>query len=260
MTLEHRIQAGDKLQGICYCNGMLYTTERREEDTLFRYRLAVYRVGNQNNVTLLNTLDLDGNAWEPRVDHQIGQVYSPCWSSGISVVRYDGRQLVPITTLRCVGKPHCLAVVSTNSLYASDLDSKAVCLVDVAHDRVTARLQGPLGAKRQQPDSIAVLGDTVLVDYRVEQLVIYRHGASTPVKLLPWPQLLKSEFGLTTDHHSSFLLTNSESRVLYVLDISGNLTHTVTIPGTRQQCNCCVGEGQLWARCYNGYIVVMSSK
>ncbi len=209
-------------------------------------------------VTLLDTLDLEGEAWDPHVDRQSGRVYIPCGHSGVCVVRYDGSKLVPVTTLRCVRDAHRLAVVSTDTLYVMDFATVTVCLVDVNQDRVTSRLQPPGEVGDEGPYNIAVLGDVVLVNYACPYLVIYQHGVPTPGKLIPLPQGLGEVTGLTTDHHSSFLLCDSRS--VYVLDISGNLTHTIPIPGNREPLDCTVVGGQLWVGCSKGDIIVMSSQ
>ena len=245
---------------MCYHSGRLYTVERRGKDWSYRYRLAVYSASDQDTVTLLDTLDLEGRASDPRVDRQSGQVYIPCEYSGVCVVRYDGSKLVPVTTLRCVRKADSLAVVSTDTLYVCDYSSKTVCLVDISQDRVTHRLQPPREVRDEAPYSIAVLGDTVLVCYVSNNLVIYRHGVPTPGKVIPWPQGLRDVTGLTTDHHSSFLLCDRRSRSVYVLDVSANHTHTIPIPGDRTPLNCTVVGGQLWVGCNNGDIIVVSSQ
>ena len=245
---------------MCYYSGRLYTVERRKEDGSYRDRLAVYSVSDQDTVTLLDTLDLEGRARHPRVDRQSGRVYIPCGSRGVCVVRYDGSKLVPVTTLRCVGRAASLAVVSTNTLYVSDRDSETVCLVDVTQDRVTARLPPPREVSGEWPYSIAVLGDTVLVVYTGITLFIYRHGVPTQGKPIPRLQGRKYVIGLITDHHSSFLVCDRVSRTVFVLDISGTLTHTIPIPGDRIPLDCTVVEGQLWVGCFNGDIIVMSSQ
>ncbi len=261
VTREHRIQAGDRVVGMCYHSGRLYTVERPGEDR--SCRLAVYSVTGQDTVTLLDTLDLEGDADDLRADHQNGQVYIPCTSSGVCVVRYDGSKLVPVTTLRCVRYAHSLAVVSADTLYVCDWNSKTVCLVDVTQDRVTARLQPPQEVRDEGPHKIAVLGDTILVRYgRTDNLVmvIYRHGVSTSGKLISRLQGLQTVNALPTDHHSSFLLCDMYSKSVYVLDISGNLTHTVPIPGDMEVYDCTVVGGQLWVGGNTRDIIVMSSQ
>ncbi len=211
---------------------------------------------------LMATLDLQGDeAGQPRVDRQSGRVYIPCGRRGVYVVRYDGSKLVPVATLRCVAEAYGLAVVSRDTLYVCGWASESVCSVDVTKDRVTARLHPPREVRSEWTQHMAVLGDTVLVVYTGANLVIYRHGVSTPGKLLPKPGGLQMfVHGLTTDYHSSFLLLDNDSHTVYVLDISGTLTHTIPIPGDRLPLDCTVVGGQLWVACRNGVIIVISSQ
>ncbi len=126
VTRKHRIQAGDLVQGMSYFSGRLYTLEWREEAGSYRYRLAVYNVTDQDTITLLNTLDLMGviPIRQLCVDRQNGRVCIPCYTAGVCVVRYTSCRLVPITTLRCVRKACSLGVVSPDTLYVCDRDSK----------------------------------------------------------------------------------------------------------------------------------------
>ena len=242
---------------MCYYSGRLYTVEKRKEDRIYRRRLAVYSVTDQDTVTLLDTLELEGDARSPRVDHQSGRIYIPCRYNGVCVVRYDGSKLVPATTLRCQGIADSLAVVSTDTLYVRN--SNTVCLVDVIQDRVTARLQPPREVGDKWSSNMAVLGDTVLVAYD-DTLVIYRHGIPTADKLIPRPQGLRTVNALPTDHHSSFLVCDQDSRSVYVLDVTGNHTHTIPIPGDMKVHDCTVVEGQLWVGGNTRDIIVMSSQ
>ncbi len=243
---------------MCYFSGRLYTTEVQEKTKSVVFRLAVYSVTGLDTVTLLDTLDLKGQPTEPRICHQSDRVYLSCKSIGVYVVKYDGSQLVHIATLRHVGEPSGLAVVSPDTLYMCDKTSKTVCLVNVTQDRVTTKLENPVKVGYSRPFNIAVLGDMVLVGYGSDELAIYRHGVPTPCKLPPKPQGLKDITSLSTDHHSRFLLVDRISDTLYVLDISGNVTHTISIPGDRKPHDCTVVGGQTWVGCGNGDIIVMS--
>ncbi len=260
VTRIHNIQTGWQIFGMCYFSGMLYTTEGQEEAECVEQRVAVYSVTVQDNVTLLDTLHLEEEPWPPRIDCQSGRVYFSCQSRGIYVVKYDGRKLLLITILTCAGRPGALTVVSPHTLYVSDWYSNNVCLVDVTQDRVTARLQNPVEVAYSHPWSIAVLGDTVLVETASVKLLTYRHGVPTQGKLLPKPQGLEDISSLTTDHHSSFLLVDDECNTVFVLDISGNLTHTISIPRDKRPRDCTVVGGHLWVGCVSGSIIVMSSQ
>ena len=156
-----------------------------------------------------------------------------------------------------------LAVISPNTLYVCDWASNCVCVVDVTLDRVTARLHNSGEERADWPYHTATLGDTILVRYN--NLVMYQHGISVPIAFPRRPLGLRDVFGLTTDHHCNFLLVGSDSTestayMVYVLDISGNLTHTIPIPGNREPRDCTVVGGQLWVGCNNGDILVFSSQ
>ena len=274
MTQEHKIQEGYEVVGMCYCSGRLYTIEGTvvlPKRRLVVYRLAVYSVSDQDTVTLLDTLDLNGFAKQPRVDCNSGRVYIPCRNRGICVVRYDDSKLVPITTLTCVWGACSLAIASPDTLYVCDWVSVCLVNINVTSDRVTDKLQRPRGITCY-PWHIAFLGDTVLVNYGAADLVIYQHGAPTPGKVILRPQGLESVIGLTTDHHSSFLLScrttacsHSDSllpddapRRVYVLDVSGNLIDTIYTHRGKRQEDCTLVGKQLWVGYENGYIIVMS--
>ncbi len=273
MTREHRIQEGNRIDGMCYFSGRLYVVERHNDAGTDRYRLAVYSVTDKDIPTVLDTLDLEvsdvGQSYvytdhnlQPRVDRHSGQVYIPCGHYGVRVVRYDGRKLVLVTTLRCVKDAFNLAVVSPDTLYTSDWYSSAVYLVDVTQDRVIDRLQTPRWFKHHLPRHITFLGDTVLVYYEGDgrSLVLYRHGDPTPDKRLQRPsQGTWFVDSLATDHHSSLLAVHRSPHNVYVLDVSGNLTHTIPLPGDRYPRDCTVVGEQLWVLCDKGEIIVMSS-
>ncbi len=266
MTWEDDIQAEDELLGMCYFSKRLYTLETCRPAGYGKYGLllAVYSVTDKDTMALLDTLDLkvdvemhndDVYNFQPRVDLQTGKVYIVCGHHGVCVVRYDGSKLVPVTTLRCVGEAVSLAVVSPDTLYVCDRDSKAVCVVDVNQDKVTDRLQERLLLTLSH---IAVLGDSVLMAGWDGDMFIYRHGISRHERPTILPVRLDVR-ALTTDHHSSFLLADSWSGTVCVLDINGNLTHTIPIPRSRSPQDCTVVEEQLWVGCKTGDVIVMSS-
>ncbi len=241
---------------MCFFNGILYIVEGIKS---YEYRVSVY---DKDHFVLLafNEQGLTTETkepGEPRVDPKTARVYIPCGLSGVHVHRYMNGRLVTVNQLKCVQNSVSLAVVSSETVYVCD--SKAVCLVDVIKDKVTDRLQPPPEISGEKPHHVALLGDTVLVAY-TWHLVMYRHGVPTPGRLLPRPQGLQSVYGVTTDYHSSFLVTYSISHTVCVLDITGNLTHTIPIPGDRWPWNCTVAGRQLWVGCADGIINVMSPK
>ncbi len=253
--------------GLCHFDRMLYTTEMRygTGSQEFTYRVAVYSIADQDNVTLLDTLDLD-SAGYPSVDHKSGQVYIPC-DSGVYVVKCDGVKLSHVTTLSCVGSLCGVAVVSSDTLYVCKGSEWFQCdtpyLVDVSQDRVTGKLKSLQEMSRAGcPGDVAVLGDTVLVQYGNCTLVLYPHGIQGAGQLLRLPPYMRVVGGLTTDHHSNFLMVAPEDHYVHVLDITGKLTHNIPIPrnnSNKEPQVCTVVEGQVWVGYDNGDILVMSS-
>ncbi len=232
-----------------------------------RYTLQVYNVDDQDTITLLDTLHWESRLLQPRVDHQSGRVYIPCPVDGVLVVKYDGSKLLIVKTLRCVRFVKSLAIVSSDTLYVWDEDenSKSVCLVDVTKDTITQRLQTPRGVPHSlKPSYVSFLGETLLVCHGHSMststpLVIYQHGVSTTGKVISMSQGLDCVGGLTTDNHSSFLLTGGYPYSVYVLDISGDVTHTIPIFRVSDPADCTVVGEELWIGNFDGEIIVMSS-
>ncbi len=255
-TRKHRIQADGEVRGMCYFSGKLHIVTGLE-----RYTLQVYSVNDQHTITLLGTWHMPVGLGQPRVDHQSGRVYIPRYADGVLVVKYDGSKLLIVSTLRCVRDVSSLAIVSPDTLYVFDNNDQTVCLVDVIHDRVTWRLQKPR-SRYFRKWKVAFLGETLIVGHRYgDSLVKYRHGASTPGKVINSRQRMCWVGVLTTDNHSSFLLIGGVSSIyhVYVLDISGDLTHTIPIVTDSEPVDCTVVGKKLWVVCDNGGIIVMSS-
>ncbi len=266
----YKLHGGDRLEGRCYFSGRLYILYSVRKAEICRYKLAVYCVMDEDHLVMLDTLDLGEEAWElvPCVDHSIGCVYIPGGRSGIWVIKYIAGKLVRVLRLKCVENAVSVAVLSTDRLYVCDLKTQTVCQVDVKQDSVTGTLQAPPGIGPIPPRKIAILGDTALVGYKHDKhvgkseryilsLVSYLRSVPRPGKLVSCSrEQVPTPACLTTDHHSSFLLTGSDT--VHVLDSGGNLIHTIRIPGDRLPWNCTVVGGELWVGCANGDIVVMS--
>ncbi len=248
---------------MCYCSGKLYIVTGSS-----KFALQVYNVNDQDTITLLDTLHLQYYVNKPYVDRQSDRVYIPCYANGVLVVEYDGSKLLIVTTLKCVRYVTSLAIVSQDTLYVSADNSKTICLVDAIKDRVIQRLQRPRGVPQFEDIHAAFLGETLLVCRKYPSLsssvttkmFIYQHGPSTPGKVIPGPQGVGRVCDLTTDNHSSFLLTGGYPRSVYVLDISGDVTHTIPIVTDSDPVNCTVVGEKLWVGCDNGEIIVMSSQ
>ncbi len=232
----------------------------------------VYSVIDQDAITQLDAMKLERGGWDPRVDHNSGLVYVPGGPFGVWVIRYTGEKLVPVKELKCVENAQSVAVVSTGILHVCDRETESICQVDVNRDMVTARLKPPPGVGNYLKEykrryRLAILGDTALVVFEGFNINTPKYIVSmfshtgmrsvpTPGKLLPQPKELGPLHCLTTDHHSSFLLTDQST--VYVIDANGNLSHIIPIPTDRTPQACTVVLGQLWVLCTNGDIIVMS--
>ncbi len=247
MLRECQGQMTDNVRGMCFYNGLLYTSNYKIPiyDLVPRSKVSVYGGINEDNLIHLDTMDTDGMGI-PSVDHHTGQFYFPSFTDGVRVVRYNGTKLrvVKVINLRGV---HRIAVVSSDALYVCD--HEMVYLVDVNQDRVTAILQAPSELSDRTPRCIAVLGDTILVAYyfelhHEENLVIYRHGIPTPGRMVPLPPGLRSVSGLSTDNHHCFLVTDVQSSTVFVLNLNGKLIRVIRLP-VNDAVDCTVVNGQL---------------
>ncbi len=242
-----------QVTGMCYINGRLFSIARLREVGSTKCRLAIYGF-NDDTLVLLDTLQLHCSASQPVVGHFSGRVYVPCKSHGVRIALYDRSKLAEIATLSCVKNPGGVAEVSPSTLYICDLDSTTVCQVDVNQDTITAKLQQlPRRVERKWLDQIAFLGDTVLVHYS-RDVVAYRQGA-----ISAFTAIKQHVDSLTTDHHSSFLMLDSASRTVFVLDVNCTLTHTIPIPTDQPPLACTVVGNELWVIDKNGKIIIMSS-
>ncbi len=237
-------------------------------------RVAVYSGMNEDTLVRLDTLDFEefivGGYMQPGVGHNTDLIYISVFDArergSMYEVKYESNKLALGRHLTCVKDSGGLAVISADTLYVYDRHDKTVCLVDLNQDRVTARLHVPYGLSIPGQIQIAVLGDTILASYG-SNLVIYRHGIPTPVKLVPTPYGLWAAF-ISTDNHSAFLVFSWSSSDVRVMDISGKLIHTIPVPegrhpihGDRSGVRACTVVGrQLWVACINGDMVVMSSQ
>ncbi len=246
MPQECQVLRENKVKNMCFHDGYLYTSDfDAEERDYTGSKVSVYSGINEDNLILLDTLDTEGAIGKPSVDQHTGKVYLPNSGRGVCVVRYDGSKLIRLATLSCVQYPTTVAVVSTDALYVCDRYEDIVCLVDVNQDRVTAKLEAPRELSSRIPNHIAVLGDTILVSYSGPNLVIYRHGITTPDKMIPHPEELRSVSALSTDNRQCFLVTEQFENSVYVLDISGKLIRAIPIPVTGAR-DCIVADEQLF--------------
>ncbi len=232
------------------------------------YILAVYRIQRDSgDITLMDKLKLGTGEWPlyvcPRVDRHSRRVFIPCSGSGVTVAHLDGDRLAREKILTCVGAPMCVDVMSPDTVYVGGGSSGSVHVVDVRDDRITMTLEKPDTVSDKWPRSLAVLGKSVMVsygDYPDATLVVYRHDGASPVSVIPQPEGLKAVTAVTTDCHSKFLVTDSQTKSVFVMDVRRNIRHKLNIDTNRDIVDCVVVNRQLWVGCHNGDIVIMSGQ
>ncbi len=259
-------QAGDTLHGMCYSEGCLYVTEGRWESVRYSLSLSVYRVQSDGgHITRLDTLTgLGMGHWNmvslcPRMDHHSHRVFVSCQHSGVTVARLDGDRLVRERTLTCVRNAISVGAMSPDNVYVGDYDNDSVHVVDIRDDRKTATLEKPATLWGERPDSLAVLGDSVMVCYGYSTLAMYRHGSLAPVRVIA-PGGLERVTAISTDFQSNYIVTD-ETRSVFIIDNNGDLRYTANIPHTDSEPrDCAVVNRQLWVGCLTGDIVIISSQ
>ncbi len=251
---------------MCYCDGSLYTSERRRlvGSDRVSHSLAVYQVQDDSgDITLLDRLELwTGKDWYvcPRVERHSRRVFVPCGDIGVIVAHLDGDKLVRGRTLNCVREPVSMDVMSPDTVYIQNVVDSSIHAVDVRDDRITSTLEMPDAVKDELPNRLAVLGDTIMVNYTDNTMVVYRHGSPAPVRVVPHPNGLQIVTAVSTDGHSHFTVTDWKAKSIFAMDFNGNLRHTVIIDNAYTPWDCAVVNGQLWVGCVGGDIVIMSSQ
>ena len=266
MTRRKEIQTEYELCGLCYTDGKLYTAEQGQGSNALTYTLAVYKVHNDSgDITLVDRLALT-NLWlrymfsgDPlflclRVESHSQCVFLPIFGRGVLVVHLDGDRLARKKILTCVPWASGVAVISPSTVYVCD--DRRVHIVDVRGDRTVSYLENPKGMLPQQ---VAVLCDTVLVNsIDVHTVALYLHGSLTPVRVISFPTRLRS--AITTAGQRHFLITDYNTKLVFVIDDSGNLSCKVNIDSESRAVDCVVVNRQLWVGCRNGDIIIMSSQ
>ncbi len=220
----------------------------------------MYQVSGQG-LKLLDTVSLEGG-WYPSVDGHSQQVYIPRgrYSRGVTVISWEDNRLTTQPTLECVGMCYSVAVMSPHTLCVCDWTSDSVSVVSVRDDIVTARLSKPERVRDMQPRRTAVLGNSVLVQYHDDKLVVYENGVSNPGTMVTWPAGLRSESGMSSDGVFRFLVCDDVRNAVFTLDASGKLCDKINIDTESVVWDCTVVDGKLWVGCLNGDIVVMSTQ
>ncbi len=249
--------------GLSYSDGCLFICELQYEPEFgFRQSLAVYQIGNED-ITLLDRLEL-GSVGRltlvcPRVERHSRRIFTPCHERGVTVACLDGDRLVRERTLTSVRNVVSMDVMSPDTVYVCD--GARVHVVDIRNDRKTSTLEKPYTVRKVQPRSLAVLDDSVLVCCGgTGTLVTYRHGSTTPVRVVPHPGGLQIVTCASTDYQGHFLLTDDDTKSVFVMDVHGNLCHKININTDSATQDCAVVQRQLWVGCKSGDIVIMSSQ
>ncbi len=264
MTAVTKIQGGYRLEGLCYRDGYLYTVERwQDEIPVYRsgYSLVVYRVQNNSGyITMLDRLEIDTGVLEvsvcPRVDRDSRRVFVPCIGCGVTVAYLECDRLVRQKTLTCVRDVVSVDVMSADTIYVCDYDSASVRVVDVRRDKVTSTLNTPFIMRGELPITLAVLRDIIMVGYTAQTVVFYRQGIRAPFKTIHRLPRLQSVSAVSTDCLGYFIVTALKS--VFVMDVTGNLLHTVNIDTDDLAQDSTVVNGHLWVGCANGSIAVTS--
>ncbi len=157
--------------------------------------------------------------------------------------------------LRCLGSAGSVAVDTADRLLACDMDNNSACVVSVSKDTVIRQLQKPAEIQAS-PNYISVLGETILVCYYRNTLVTYHRHSLIPGRMLETPEGLDYVSSITTDHHSSFLVTGGKQG-LFVLDYRGNLR--LKIHRSEGPRDCAVVQSELWLGTFKDYISILTS-
>ncbi len=261
-TERFEIRKGDNLWGLCYDGNQLFCLE----EDISRTWLTVYgRNVWSNTPTLLCMCSAElGAVGYPRADSNTHTVYVPSGQPArIRVYRWQDSKLFKLKTLKCVRSSASVAVRSIDHVFVCDLVSRRVCLVHVSTDTVIRWLQRPDQAGSDPPQHVASLYDTVLVCYGRKTLVTYHGDSSNPdqvYEVLQIPQEMGEVTSMTTDGHSSFLVTDEWSDSVFVLDEQGHFYHRIPTDGGEYLRDCVVVNSELWLAYYNpGQIAVLTS-
>ncbi len=156
--------------------------------------------------------------------------------------------------------PHDVDVISPDTICVCDGDTYTVKVVDVTHDEVTATLLKPKNMPMNDtgPIGLAVLGNWITVMYS-SILTIYHYDGTEPVRIIPVPERLNTVSAISTDARGNFLLTDCEAKSVFVVDMEGQICHTVNLDSDSKARDCAIVGRQLWVGCSNGDIMFLSS-
>ena len=250
-----------ELQGLCYFDGKLFVVWSHAGGCKMDVYTAYYDEDTGVTINHLDSMKLPGECIRsPCIDRHGHSIFIACVVGGVVIARLEGDRLVTEKTLRCVEKPHDVDVVSPDTICVCDGDTYTVKVVDVTHDVVTATLLRPeeVIMNGTGPMRLAVLGNCIM-EMHGKTLIIYHYDNIKPIEIIRVPESLNSVSAISTDGRGHFLLTDCETRAVFVVDMKGELRHRVDIQSDYKTCDCAVVGRQLWVGCSEGDIVFLSS-
>ncbi len=146
-----------------------------------------------------------------------------------------------------------------NTLCACDESSDCVSVATLPDNTVTATLIKPNWVREVAPYKLGESGNTILVMYGLE-LVVYENSVSSSGTMIAWPAGLRWFSGMSSNGVSRFLVCDTDSKAVFVRNVSGVLSDKINIDIDSNVEDFTVGDGKLWMGCWNGDIVVMSPR
>ena len=258
MADRPKLQQCDELWGLCSDGRKLYCVESEKHS--FKSSLMAYNIsGPRAERKLLDYVDgrwFSRASGHPRIDRQSHRIYIPCGEDGVNVFRWQNNTLIG-RTMRCMARAVSVAVNSVDTLFVCDNKERSVYLIQKSTDSVIRELRRPTQLEHETPWHVSVLAKTVLVCYGSNTLVKYPSDVPTAGELLQAPDGLVNVSSITTDGHSSFLVTDSDGDSVFILDEQGHLRHRIRT-GTGEIQDCAVVGSQLWLGYRYGEIGVMA--
>ena len=250
-----------RLRRICHHDNKLYCYVQLIEEHKIKYLLTVYDTsGCGGTLRLLDSVQVECTRSRFNkglaVDKWTHRVYVSC-DTEVLIFRWEDNGLVRVGTLRCVKDCGDITVNSAETVFICDntYRHERVCLIDVVTDTVISELEKPIGLGLFFDAShVSVLGQTVLVCYANNCLATYRRDSTTSPHVLQRPEGLTDISSITTDGHSSFLVTDQREKCMFVFDEQGYFCHKIDIDimKGRQRvllAGCAVISSQLYVGC-----------
>ncbi len=90
-------------------------------------------------------------------------------------------------------------------------------------------------------------------------LAVYGHGNLVPLRVFSYPREVDDLPYIGTDMRRYLVITDERTKSVLVVDLYGNLHHTIKIDTKEIILDCAVVNRQLWVPCDNGEVVIMSA-